>query len=88
MLLKRQMQPNGKILNYQKGHQFKLLELTGNIAWSIVAHQILLKALPLRQRHLTGRNSKVVLCVEDVDWENKVISSVLPVKWVEANPSS
>ena len=57
----------------RKDHQFKLLELTGNIAWSIVAHQILLKGFaPQTKTFNWDEIQKVVNFVsEDVDWEKQ-----------------
>ena len=57
----------------EKDHQFKLLELTGNIAWSIVAHQILLKGFaPQTKTFNWDEIQKVVNFVsEDVDWEKQ-----------------
>ena len=43
------IQLHGQRWKEKEDHQYKLLELTGNIAWSLIAPEIFLKGDPLEK---------------------------------------
>ena len=57
----------------KKEHKYKLLELTGNIAWSIVGPQILIKGYNANNQDFDWDKIKEVIkfVSEDIDWEKE-----------------
>mgnify|MGYP001356408214 FL=1 len=55
----------------KKEHKYKLLELTGNIAWSIVGPQILLKGYNANNQDFDWDKIKEVIefVSQDIDWD-------------------
>ena len=57
----------------KRDHKYKLLELTGNIAWSLVGPQILIKGFNANNQEFNWDKIKEVIrfISEDIDWEKE-----------------
>ncbi len=57
----------------KKDHRYKLLELTGNIAWSLIAPDILIKGYAASSKSFNWEviEDKIAFCSSDVDWSKK-----------------